>query len=52
MAEERPWLKNYPVGVPANINPDQYPDLLSLLAETMTKYKGRMLSFVWGNPHV
>ena len=41
MAEERPWLKNYPVGVPANINPDQYPDLLSLLAETMTKYKGK-----------
>lgn len=41
MAEERPWLKNYPVGVPANINPDQYPDLLSLLAETMTKFKGK-----------
>ncbi|MCB0657871.1 MAG: AMP-binding protein [Saprospiraceae bacterium] len=41
MAEERPWLKNYPVGVPANINPDEYPDLLALLSETMSKFKGK-----------
>jgi long-chain acyl-CoA synthetase len=36
---ERPWLKNYPSGMPANINPDQYPNLLAILDETFNKYR-------------
>lgn len=38
MSEVRPWLKNYPQDVPANINADAYPDLISLLEETFKKY--------------
>ena len=36
---ERPWLKHYPSGMPANINPDQYPNLLAILDETFNKYR-------------
>ena len=35
---DRPWLKNYPAGMPANINPDQYPNLMAILDETFKKY--------------
>ncbi|MEZ4949025.1 MAG: AMP-binding protein [Saprospiraceae bacterium] len=50
---ERPWLKNYPNGVPANINPEQYPTLIAMFEETFKKYKqlpaftcmGKTLSF-------
>jgi long-chain acyl-CoA synthetase len=38
MTESRPWLKNYPKGVPANIDPDAYCTLLDLLDETFKKY--------------
>ncbi|MEO1258247.1 MAG: AMP-binding protein [Bacteroidota bacterium] len=38
MSEQRPWLKNYPEEVPANINADAYPNLISLLEETFKKY--------------
>ena len=39
MNDARPWLKNYPGGVPANINPDQYESLLDMFEETFKKYK-------------
>jgi long-chain acyl-CoA synthetase len=50
---DRPWLKHYPSGMPANINPDQYPNLLAILDETFNKYRhkpafvgfGKELSF-------
>ena len=35
---ERFWLKNYPPGVPANIDPSVYPSLVSLLEESFAKY--------------
>jgi len=38
MSEQRPWLKNYPQEVPANINADTYPNLISLMEETFKKY--------------
>ncbi|NUQ24688.1 MAG: AMP-binding protein [Saprospiraceae bacterium] len=38
MSESRPWLKNYPNGVPANINPDAYPTLVAMLEEAFGKY--------------
>ena len=36
---DRFWLKNYPPGVPADIDPSVYPSLVSLLEETFTKYR-------------
>lgn len=38
MSDQRPWLKNYESGVPANINPEQYPSVVALLEETFKKY--------------
>ncbi|GAB3432388.1 long-chain-fatty-acid--CoA ligase [Massilia solisilvae] len=35
------WLKSYPPGVPADINPDQYRSLVHLLEEAFQKYAGR-----------
>ena len=39
MFEERPWLKNYPSGVPANINPEQYKGVADLLDVHAKKYE-------------
>ncbi|MEM9920432.1 MAG: AMP-binding protein [Bacteroidota bacterium] len=38
MNEQRPWLKNYPNGIPANIDPNAYDNLVDLFAETFEKY--------------
>ncbi len=38
MSEPRPWLKNYPAGIPANINPDTYPSLREFAEESFKKY--------------
>ena len=39
MSEQRPWLTNYPSGVPANIDADAYPSLVAMLEEVFQKYK-------------
>src|SRR5260370_8974859 len=36
---ERFWLKNYPPGVPADIDPSVYPSVVSLLKESFAKYR-------------
>lgn len=36
---EKPWLQNYPAGVPVNIDPNQYPRLLDMLEECFEKYR-------------
>jgi long-chain acyl-CoA synthetase len=36
---DRFWLKSYPPGVPADIDPSVYPSLVSLLEESFTKYR-------------
>src|SRR4051812_4455343 len=36
---DRFWLKNYPPGVPADIDPSVYPSLVSLLEESFGKYR-------------
>lgn len=36
---DRPWLKNYQSGVPANINPDMYPRLVDMLEDCFRKYR-------------
>ncbi|WP_235298120.1 AMP-binding protein [Portibacter marinus] len=41
MADERPWIKNYPSGVPANIDPNQYKTLLDFAADCFKKFKDR-----------
>ncbi len=38
MSEERPWLKNYPAGVPANIDVNQYENLIEFFEENFKKY--------------
>ncbi len=41
MTETRPWLVNYPGGVPANIDPEKYSGLVDLFDETFAKYKNK-----------
>ncbi|MRV76617.1 long-chain-fatty-acid--CoA ligase [Duganella sp. FT92W] len=38
---EKIWLKSYPPGVPAEIDPDQYRSLVHLLEESFQKYANR-----------
>ena len=38
---EKTWLKQYPAGVPANIDVEQYPSLVALLDESFKKYGSR-----------
>lgn len=35
---EKIWLKRYPKGVPAEINPDHYPSLIEIFEESVKKY--------------
>jgi len=39
MTTERPWLKNYPSGIPANINAEKYGSLVEMFDTVFTKYK-------------
>lgn len=38
MSKQRPWLKNYPQGIPANIDASAYPNLIGVLEEMFEKY--------------
>jgi long-chain acyl-CoA synthetase len=38
---DRPWLKQYPSGMPANINADAYPRLIDMVEECFQKYRDR-----------
>ena len=38
---EKIWLKNYPQGVPAEINPDSYQSLVQVLEESFKTYASR-----------
>jgi long-chain acyl-CoA synthetase len=37
----RVWLKNYPVGVPADINPNEYASLVALIEESTARFADR-----------
>jgi len=39
---DRPWLKAYPEGVPADIDASQYPSLVALMEESFKKYGSRV----------
>ena len=41
MLVEKVWLKSYPAGVPAEINPEQYASLKDLFEEACSKYASR-----------
>ena len=36
---DRFWLKNYPAGVPADIDPSAYPSVVALFEESFAKYR-------------
>jgi len=36
--ENKPWLANYPSGIPVNIDPDKYSSLVEMIDETLKKY--------------
>src|SRR5438477_5020599 len=38
---DRIWLKHYPAGVPADIDPSLYPSLVTLLEESFAKFSDR-----------
>ncbi|MET0543941.1 MAG: long-chain-fatty-acid--CoA ligase [Variovorax sp.] len=39
---DRPWLKSYPEGVPADIDASQYESLVALMEESFTRYADRV----------
>ena len=39
---DRIWLKHYPEGVPADIQPEAYPSLVALMEESFQKYAKRV----------
>ena len=45
---DRFWLKNYPAGVPADIDWTQYSSLVQLLEEAFTKYRERKAYVCFG----
>ena len=38
---ERPWLRHYPPGVPAEIDPSKYPSLVTMLEESFQAHRGK-----------
>ena len=42
MTPERPWLKAYPSGVPADIDTSRYPSLVALMEESFRKHRDRV----------
>ncbi|MBK8547326.1 MAG: AMP-binding protein [Saprospiraceae bacterium] len=39
--DTKPWLKNYPPRIPANINENEYDNLLEFFTEVFKKYKSK-----------
>lgn len=46
--DSRPWLKNYPKGLPANIDIDKYPNLNAFINEAMEKFKDKPAFYCMG----
>ncbi len=42
MEIDRPWLKDYPAGVPFDIDASKYPSLVTLMEESFKKYEDRV----------
>lgn len=41
MTQHRPWLANYPAGVPAEIDPEEYRSVPAVLEEAITRFRDR-----------
>lgn len=41
MYENRPWVSSYPKGMPANIDPDKYENIIQFIDEMFEKYKDK-----------
>ncbi|WP_140908745.1 long-chain fatty acid--CoA ligase [Cognatiluteimonas lumbrici] len=41
MQHERPWLAQYPAGVPAEIDPDAYPSVVAVLEDAIQRFRDR-----------
>jgi len=41
MSPERPWLANYPAGVPAEIDADAYPSIVAVLDDAIARFRDR-----------
>jgi len=39
---DKTWLKTYPAGVPAEIDPNRYPSLVAMLEESFSKYANQV----------
>lgn len=48
MSDSRPWLKNYPKGMPANIDVDKYPNLNAFISEAMQKFTAQSAFYCMG----
>ncbi|HJW31268.1 MAG TPA: AMP-binding protein, partial [Saprospiraceae bacterium] len=46
--DSRPWLKNYPHGLPANINVDKYPNLNAFVTEALEKFAEKYAFYCMG----
>lgn len=44
---EKPWLKHYPPGVPAEIDASQYRSLAHLLEDSFQKNRDHRASSAW-----
>lgn len=42
MSEQKPWLANYPSGVPANINTDTFPSLIDFIEDSLKKFSSNV----------
>jgi len=45
---ERPWLKHYPPGVPAEIDPSRYPSLVAMLEESFQTHAAKQACVCMG----
>lgn len=41
MSTDRPWIKNYPSGIPANIDPDTYPTVVDYITSRCNEFKSK-----------
>ena len=41
MNSDRPWLRSYPQGVPAEIDPDEYRSIAAVFASSASRYADR-----------
>jgi len=48
MSDQRPWLKNYPSGIPVNINVEEYNTLLDFFNDCFSKFRSKPAFYCMG----